>query len=208
MEAPTLAATEQAAQEIVQTASCVVIGRFNPAILTPAWIIKEGILPAGETEVGQGVGGNVAFRLAGILWQPTLTKLEVHTDTEGSDPGTFVAEVLSRLPHTPIRAVGNNFTTELPTEFGTRLYPLVSCPLVNVLASPEHDNLAESVTLTLSHQGEAIVRVTLEVEQSVISSVAFNFHRECASAVAGVKAAELWEMDCAEARDLLARILQ
>lgn len=192
----------------IPLASCVAVGRFNPAILTPAWMVKEGILPDDEAEIGQMMGGGtLQFRLAGYMWQPSLSKLEVHAEGANLDPGEFVSQVLNRLPHTPLRGVGNNFALALGGTPGKQLYPLIQCPLVKLLATEEHENLALSATLALSHEKEAIIRVTLDADQEEVVGLSFNFHRDCTSASAGAEAARKWTADREEARRLLEKIL-
>lgn len=195
---------EEEAPTPVQLASCVVVGRFNPAILTPEWLVAQKILPEGEVEIGQSFGSALLqCRLAGFMWLATLGKLEVHSEAPNSDPGEFAAKILELLPHTPIRAVGNNFAVGLPMGAGKSLFPLISCSLAERLRTPEHEMLSVSTTLALSHEKEAIIRITLEAEQGEVGAVSFNFHRDCASALAGAEAARKWTADRSEARRLL-----
>jgi hypothetical protein len=188
----------------VQVASCVAVGRFNPAILTPDWLIAQGILPDGEVEIGQPLGSAILqFRAAGFMWYASLNKLQVHSEGIDSDPGVFVSQVLEKLPHTPVRAVGNNFAIALPPGAGKSLFPLIACSLVDRLTTPQHEVLLVSTTLTLSHENEALIKVSLEAEQGEVVAASFNFHRDCASATAGVEAARKWTTDRDEARRLL-----
>lgn len=189
------------------TTSCVVVGRFNPAILHPTWIVKEGVLPSGEAEVGQALGSTIVqFRLGGYMWRSSQAKFEVYSESEGLDPGEFVAKVLEILPHTPVRGVGNNFATSFEGDVSVGLESLVVSPLVAAVAAPSNEILAQSSTLSILHEGEAIAQVTLEMEQKQVE-VNLNFHRDCASAAAGAEAARRWKTDKEEAARLLERIL-
>lgn len=197
------------ATALSQTATCVAVGRFNPAIVVPAWIVKEGILPDGETEIGQALGGAMLqFRMQGLMWQASLNKLEAHAESKDVDPGEFVARVLDKLPHTPIRAVGNNFAWELSEDQGRGLYPVMQCSLVAAISAPTQESLSQSVTLAVAHEGESIMRLTLDAESSQVASISFNFHRDCGSAVAGAAAARCWSADRAEARRVFERLIQ
>jgi hypothetical protein len=194
---------EEVFPETVQLASCVAVGRFNPAILTPPWLIEQEILTNSEAEIGQPLGSSILqFRAAGFMWQASLNKLEVHAESPDSDPGEFVAQVLEKLPHTPIRAVGNNFAIAVPPQAGKGLFSLIACSLADRLTTPEHEVLLVSTTLALSHEKEAI-KITLEAEQGEVAAVSFNFHRDCASTTAGAEAARKWKADRDEARRLL-----
>lgn len=192
----------------IQMASCVALGRFNPAILNPPWLVSQGILPDGETEISQPLGSaTLQFRSAGYMWQASLNRLDVHAEDAHADPGAFMAQVLEKLPHTPLRGIGNNFAVAIPAGAGKNLFPLVTCSLGDLLATPEHELLAISATLALSHEKEAIIKITLDAEQGDVSGISFNFHRDCVSAAAGIEAAMKWSADREEARRLLGKIM-
>lgn len=192
---------------VQMTASCVVVGRLNPAILTPQWMIKEGILPEGKLEVNTAsTRTSLQFRLAGIVWKANLSRLEAHTESVDGDPGAFVAKVLERLPHTPVQGVGSNFAFLFSGQVGHRLQSLVTSPLADLLVPLGGDKLAQGVTLTLAQEDGAIVNLTVEAEQDD-TTLSLNFHRECGSSSAGAEAALLWGDDQAQAQNLLKILL-
>lgn len=187
--------------------TCVAAGRFNPAILSPAWIVANAILPDGETQVGSLIGTNIVqYTLAGTMWQPTLGKLEVVAETKESDPGRFVASVLKLLSHTPITAVGSNFIFQVAEEHGESLFTLTASSLLSVVADAEHEVMGYSAVIVLK-QGDCNINVTLESEREKVHTVLFNFNRFVPDATSGSDAALKWSEDEAESVRLYSRLL-
>lgn len=189
---------------------CTAIGRFNPAILSPEWVVKEGILPAGNAEVEALFGAVqlVRFHHAGLMWQPSLGKLTVQGESPDSNPGEFVAQILDRLSHTPVRAVGNNFEFEIADEAAAgRAALTVEAELTTLLAA-EKPVLKYSATQTILHGEDCLLGITLKVEKDSPLTVQFNFHRDAASASTAAAAARHFGADQEEAKRLLEVILR
>jgi hypothetical protein len=191
-----------------QIRNCVVAGRFNPAILSPSWIVAHGVLPEGEFEGSNLLGTNIIqYTLGGLTWQPTLNKLEVTANDDVSDPGEFVAKVLELLPHTPIAAVGSNFAIPVSPEDGRRLFPLIESRLHPLTADADHEMLEYSVTIALKFDSDCVVSIHLSSEKEVIDNTHFNFNRFVPNASAGAEVAMNWRRDEAEALRLYAKII-
>jgi len=190
-----------------QLRTCVVTGRFNPAILSPAWIVANAILPDGETEVGSLVGTNIVqYSLAGLTWQTTLSRLEAFTNLPEVDPGKFVASVLHLLSHTPVSAVGSNFVFQVAEEHSEDLFGLIASKLESVSADSEHEMLDYSATITLE-QEDCIISIILDSSQRKVHTVRFNFNRFIPDASAGAEAALKWSSDEVEAVRLYGRLI-
>jgi hypothetical protein len=188
--------------------NCVVVGRFNPAILSPAWIVANQVLPEGRAEGSSLVGTNVIkYTLNGLTWQPSLTKLEVTADHPDANPGEFVARVLTLLPHTPITAVGSNFLFQVAAEDGARIFSLVKSQVQEVTADAEHEMLDYSVSFALKYGSDCVININIDTEKETVYNVGVNFNRLVTSATVASEHALKWASDEAEALRLFHKIL-
>jgi hypothetical protein len=94
----------------------VAIGTFNMYIVRPAWLVKEGIIPEG-TSLKLDIGLDEATTRISVQeprtqWLVTPSRLMIESDNARENCGKILWEVLSRLPHTPLRALGSNFIFE------------------------------------------------------------------------------------------------
>lgn len=119
----------------IQTASIVLRGQFNPAILSPGWLLAEGLLgPKEALDVHSQVIVNQLsqFHVSWLQCQVTEDQMAVNTD----EPPEFerlrdvVVGILKTLPHTPVGAMGINrtFHFQMPSwddwhELGDALAP-------------------------------------------------------------------------------------
>ena len=99
-------------------ASCVVAGTFNMYIIQPPWLAKINIFPKGTNIVMWSKLDEPGFRFQaqGIpsRWFVTPSRIDVETENQEEDCGAKVATVLSKLPWTPLRAIGNNTIYKAP----------------------------------------------------------------------------------------------
>jgi hypothetical protein len=96
----------------------VAVGRWNPMIITPDWVVMQGLAEAGEWEISLTPDGP-KFGGPHFDWLSTATRLVVTANdpTEGVAPTCeFVAAVLERLAHTPVSALGVNIHVPLSVE--------------------------------------------------------------------------------------------
>lgn len=192
--------------------NCVVVGNLNPAILEPKWIVKEGILPAGDVAAEfafAATGSKDAsfvprFRLGGLAWIPLAQRLEVQALDDAADAGLFVAEVLKRLSHTPVKAIGNNFHFE-PRERGEKLLSLIDCRGLRDFAHEGDQQLGTEYGIKFSHE-DGVLNLSLTASLDRVMEVRFNFHREMVDASEAAKAAECWRLDLGAARSRMAEI--
>jgi hypothetical protein len=195
--------------------TCVAVGRFNPAILVPDWIVKQKILPKGQFEMLAQMGSNpaagsstVAFTMCGLQWRATLARLDVTAEVEGADPGEFVAEVLTRLEHTPLRAVGSNFEFTLTDPDGpSKLYALADFGLLKRLESAAGSPALSGMSVAAYSHEDAVARVSLSFERSEVVSIDFNFNRDSLTAKDAAAAARRWSSDKAAAHKVLQSLI-
>ncbi len=187
--------------------TCVVAGRFNPAILSPAWVVANGILPDGEAEGESVIGTNVIqFTLAGITWQTTLTKLEVVANSPEVNPGRFVASALDLLSHTPVSAVGSNFVFQVAEEHSEHLFSIIASRLQITTADAEHETLGYSSAINLKYD-DCIISIGLESGREKVHTVRFNFNRFVPDASSGAASALKWPADESESVRLYTKLL-
>ena len=93
----------------------VLVGSFNPRILTPAWFSREGLLTAKEADSADGIliSSDIArFELSWMRFEVMQGRFVMMTQQEPyfSKLVDLVAKTFSVLKHTPIRMVGLNST--------------------------------------------------------------------------------------------------
>jgi hypothetical protein len=102
----------------------VLVGSWNPAILSPTWIGRNILgLDQGQTfQVAmllpvQGQGGTPRLSFEGISITPAQNQLIFHLDPNDAAMVTksllVARRILETLPHTPMMAMGVNFTYEV-----------------------------------------------------------------------------------------------
>ncbi len=155
----------------LELAQAVALGPFNPYIITPEWLARTGILPAGEAETRfKDIGEGTAFEFQRVSWEVDLRRLVVSSLEK--DCGDLVAKVLDQLRHTPVRAVGNNFHFACTLdEWGTSPLPSLG------------KNLAEVATFEQTRWAGVIRREGVRIEVTVVSgddslAVLINHRRE------------------------------
>lgn len=135
-----------------QKASCVVVGTFNMYILHPEWLARHEIIERGM-EVG--IEANLAqpgfrfqFPKYKATWSVAPTRVVIETQDPQTDCGTFIAKVLSTLPHTPLFALGNNAVYEAGLSERDAL-----APAIRDFPWPESPNEGETVAQNTFHVG-------------------------------------------------------
>jgi len=98
---------------VAEGASIVMIGQFNPAIVTPPWLERKGLLGPGESdEVTEQVivPRTTVFALPSFRCEVTETRLNLQTEDplEFSRLRDMAIGLLDSLPETPLAAVGMN----------------------------------------------------------------------------------------------------
>jgi hypothetical protein len=163
----------------------VIVGRWNPAILQPAWLSKHvfGVEKPGElqfvTEFSIETFGPPRFSANGLQFVSTFERLSISPNS--IEPEKLKAtedaarKILDALQHTPVQAVGVNFEfyDDAPSRGFLRLFD-------------DLDHLAENTGIDLRTQATAltysmslkdcILNLTREFAVSGRVSIKFNFH--------------------------------
>lgn len=189
---------------------CVVVGSLNPGIIQPEWLSSQSVIeeePA-EWELELQVGAPTpSFHDAHLRWQCKYDRLVV-TSLDGTDPGSAVARVFELLHHTPLRAVGNNFSFLIHEESERKaLAARTESRAVAWLSELGYHASAYATTLQI---GVNDARLNLKIEHSDqgAHAVSFNFHRSAPNSAVAVKAARMWADDGALASSLLGKLVQ
>lgn len=179
---------------IADKVTLVLVGAFNPAILTPEWIARNGLglEPGVDFQVEMlaplGVAAPARYSFNGISYSATLRNVTFYLDPNAIQAGeqtlTAAANILQQLPHTPIAGLGFNFAflVEQPTE---SLLSLLTTKddLVAAMSTDIAD--AEVVTRRWGNSlrwSEALVNIDCELAGGQ-ATIRFNFHYSTESAV-------------------------
>lgn len=183
--------------------SCVVLGMWNPGIITPKWLKQEKILPKipKEGTLGfQPLSRAIRFELDEMIWEISDSRLSVTSKT-CKNCGRVVAEVLKILPHTPLQAIGTNFVYKGSVDaWKSDLVPKM-CSLRLTDGKPK--GLAQVTwggVLDLDKNTLMNLSVTNGAAGVI---VAFNLHRNCSTATTASEFAVRWESDLKTVTEIL-----
>src|SRR5438477_4554343 len=88
----------------------VVVGRFNPHIVNPEWLAKNGICGGEGDDVNFMVsvtprGGAFRFAIDGAEWEVNYDRMQIDSSSHKKEISVWASGVISNLPHTPLFAV-------------------------------------------------------------------------------------------------------
>ncbi len=94
-------------------ASAVAVGTMNIYVIQPKWLVEVGLLPADSKIRMESDLNRPGFRYtteeSSLKWDVRPERLMIHSESAYTDCGTVLADVLGKLPWTPLLAVGFNF---------------------------------------------------------------------------------------------------
>jgi hypothetical protein len=171
------------------SARVVVIGRFNPYILSPQWLLQHEVWEKEQVHLALGaVGEGIQFKsLDGeTTWEADGRRLAVSSK---SDAGQLVQRVLRLLPHTPIQACSINFAYSAD-HWGSGLVPKLG-PLARTdIAFPVVPGITKWTAVFHLER----IRIDMSIacgEQGI--TLSFQFHRSIGSADEAIELTERFE---------------
>jgi hypothetical protein len=186
--------------EIAQT---LALGPFNPHIISPEWLVKNGICTDEEVEIRfVPMNQGIAFSFRDVHWQIDFRSLLIASREKSC--GELAATVIEKLHHTPIRAVGNNFHYAGTREqWGNSPLPM---PGATGWGGFPPVGIVEQLRWTAVFS-RADVRIEITLAQTEAGmAVMFNFHRETKSSEEARHAALRFDEDKQTSGELLARL--
>jgi hypothetical protein len=150
-------------------ASVVAIGSFNPAIFSPAWFSKQGLLPEGEAEdaeVEAILSQAAKFRLNWLEVAVLPDRLSMSTTQPQSVRllRDLVVGTFHLLSHTPVSAFGLNRDAHFKidnadrlSEIGNSLVP--KRPFAEVMKDPKTLTVRLQGSRLDDHKGQHIVTI-------------------------------------------------
>ena len=185
----------------LESANIVLLGNFNPYLISPEWLSKQGIWTVKDVQLALGAfkQDGVQFRSTGTDWHVSSDRLVIASTT--LDCGELASKVLSELPHTPMAAVGTNFVFQDISE--RTQYPVF-------------DRIRETIPKELNSQllrwGAVLHESEVRIEIAFISgdqgtTISFSHHRTTGSTDEARHAAERFNADKSKSISLIDQIL-
>ncbi len=182
----------------LQKLDVVVVGRFNPHIITPAWLADQGVCARADAEMlfgfdVQGRQGIFRFSVDGHQWNVTDTRLIISSSDPDEHAASKAAAVILKLPHTPISAVGHNFHYECDRQHWKGAQPQLGDIDFEKL---QNHGTAQSVswTCTIEQSGGLVCKLTFNETRDAID-VHSNLHRDVKNADEALQICKLFRTD-------------
>lgn len=191
----------------LKTSDIVVIGAFNPAIISPGWLIEQGIAtaPAEPTSIDLELGlrNDIVFTLDECRWRVSPDRLVVEP-LSAANPVAKIKAVVEKLPHTPVRAVGLNFHFHCPVTAWKGGQPTLGTFAPDSLTlggKVQHRVWTTGVAFDDGSQLNLTVRTT---EAQTLAD--FNFHRMAVKTDKVLEALDKFDQDLSKARGIVAQL--
>jgi hypothetical protein len=157
-------------------ATAVAVGTFNIYVIQPKWLAEVGIWPDGTQVQMLSDLNRPGFRYKTEFptqWEVRPDRLILHTEEVGDDCGATLANVLEKLPWTPLFGVGVNleFHGDLPELSNLA----ASCALPRCDA-PEGYEIKQSTAHIAAKRGDHVFNLQLSAHESAELSI--NVHTE------------------------------
>jgi hypothetical protein len=175
--------------------SLVIAGAWNPAILTPAWVMEHGLkrsqaegeqvqvfmpaAPLGAFELPRYVLSEFTYmvRPDALLINPAGADSESYARAENA-----AAAMLEVLPHTPMNGIGHNFEFRDTSPDPAKLDVFTRAAQDVSDAIPSGWNSAQTMILSSfrNENGSVIVNVQRQFDAGSVA-IKFNFHHAIAN---------------------------
>jgi hypothetical protein len=177
--------------KLVPNETCLVVaGAWNPAIVTPEWILRFGLKaePGLESRVQAfiptGIGMIFEFprfsleNFSFVVRPDTLIFYPKELSEQQMTQIEFVAgNTVQELTHTPIRGIGHNFEFRDAEPDLRFLAAFTNSQTDLVDATPEGWTVSASTVTTALQIGESVVNIVRSFDGTQLS-VRFNFHHQ------------------------------
>jgi hypothetical protein len=166
----------------------VLAGAWNPAILSPEWMLLEGLeVPKGQQHVvealipaGPGMASeHPRFTMPGFAYQCRPDALiMVPTEVTAAalkNVEAVVARIVGKLAHTPMAGLGHNFEFQDDAPEPTALEPFSKAQVDLVDAAVGWEAKGSRVLSSFGKGGKAVVNISRSWSGARLE-VKFNFH--------------------------------
>lgn len=165
----------------------VVLGAWNRAILTPAWIARVvfGLSPDSPLEVMIPLDVMAPFQVrhGGLIVTPAFGQLIVQIEEPSAASLASALEAMKRaildLPRTPLRACGVNIRYTSPEPDGT-LVERTRCQTDSILAEAGHNIRVRRRGETMTYRAGSLHFIA-DIPTTGPTVLTFNFDRQCAT---------------------------
>lgn len=201
---------EQEINAILDKTNLVLLGSWNMGIITPQWLLKqfpEFTSSAFRIEAAFGPITEFKYSLdipsVGININPQrLIIFPITPGTPYSNVTKIASGILNRLPHTPISAVGHNFTFGVDFNFSHEIYDRS----ISFYTQKIKDLAIFSQEIKYSFPME---RCILNLSHEFPSRIsAFNFHYEIVPGIVPNEAVTEFEPNWMKAKKILTEIIK
>ncbi len=207
---------------VSQETSLVIAGLWNPAILTPEWILIHCLEKAPDNNSNI----QVAFPV-GMPFEPPRFKLDdlsyiarpdslILFPTSSAESHFVIVEsvaehAIGQLKHTPISGIGHNFefSDDAPTGEMLQSFSVAQQDIVDI--APEGCNVASSAIITSLKRDQLIINIQRHFDGSTLR-IKFNFHYTVNSSEQALEVLsraddyQSFYKNCLEARDLVKQL--
>lgn len=185
-----------------------ITGHFNPHIISPNWLIRERILDSSGPVKGTMLLGSpeleIRFNIGDMEWAVHGTRLSIDAKT-GSRPAEVAAQVMEKLPHTPVNAVGLNFVYSCDRDNWSGPNPQLG-RLTRESLQELGDVQATGWRTAINYNDGVLVNVVFQIETDVVLN--FNFHRSVENTAEAIKAVRLFSQDQECSQSLIDTLLK
>lgn len=193
----------------------VIIGAWNPSIINPTWLknefpdlIEEDKFPM--TFIPYPFA-RIQFKIKDILIEPVKGRLLITPIKRNKKIFTFISKlsygIVDKLPHTPIEAVGHNFTYKLENKQHFLLDQFIAhskqnkfyteCSLPNFIRSQiKHSFSYPDYRLNISYDNE-----------KDINTISFNYHYDVSITEKTLKAIKELPDNYVRSKELMSKLI-
>jgi hypothetical protein len=158
----------------LRKSSCVAVGTFNIYIFRPPWVGEVEGCPAGAEIKIHADLSKPGFQLSSpnlnCIWTVRPDRIALESAEHQKSCGEVMAEILRRLPETPLTAIGHNFeaAAEVEPDIGDRLGELFTPQSV---AEGEIERQARVTTVRIGAQQYNLSLIRLNDRFAIAANV-------------------------------------